>query len=122
LELLDAPGVIPVKLNNQQQALKLAICDDIGEASYDNQRVATALVAFLKDLDNMKEYTLLLKSSLEKRYQLDPNPLTAEDYLHALADYRYQGNIERTARQLLGDFRKGLLGAIALEVPPGVLP
>ncbi|NEP51013.1 MAG: ribosome biogenesis GTPase YlqF, partial [Moorea sp. SIO3C2] len=69
LELLDAPGVIPAKLNNQQQALKLAICDDIGDASYDNQRVATALVAFLKDLDNMKEYTLLLKSSLQKRYQ-----------------------------------------------------
>ncbi|OLT61998.1 ribosome biogenesis GTPase YlqF [Moorena bouillonii] len=122
LELLDAPGVIPAKLNNQQQALKLAICDDIGEASYDNQRVATALVAFLKDLDKMKEYTFLLKSSLQKRYQLDPNPLTAEDYLHGLADYRYQGNIERTARQLLGDFRKGLLGTIALEVPPEVLP
>ncbi|MEB3885210.1 ribosome biogenesis GTPase YlqF, partial [Lyngbya sp. CCY1209] len=29
-----------------------------------------------------------------------------------------QGDRERAARQLLNDFRKGLLGAIALEVPP----
>ncbi|WP_338038736.1 hypothetical protein [Neosynechococcus sphagnicola] len=43
---------------------------------------------------------------------------SGEDYLHTLAQQAYQGNLERTAQQLLNDFRKGLLGAIALEVPP----
>ncbi len=118
IELLDAPGVIPAQLRNQDKALKLAICDDIGEASYDNQRVAVALVELLKDLDNSAEYGLLLESPLKTRYELDPTPFTGEDYLHALADYRHQGNVERTARQLLNDFRTGLLGAIALELPP----
>ena len=50
IELLDAPGVIPAKLDNQSAALKLAICDDIGDASYDNQRIAATLVDLLKDL------------------------------------------------------------------------
>ncbi len=109
IELLDAPGVIPSLLKNQQNALKLAICDDIGEASYDNQRVAVALIEFLQDLETI--------SPLKMRYELDPTDLSSEDYLHALAQSRYQGNVERTANQLLNDFRKGLLGAIALELP-----
>jgi ribosome biogenesis GTPase A len=118
IELLDAPGVIPAKLNNQQKALKLAICDDIGEASYDNQRVAAALVEFVKDLEATAEYGFLPESPLKTRYELDSTLLTGEDYLHTLADSFHQGNIERTARQLLNDFRKGLLGAVPLELPP----
>ena len=118
IELLDAPGIIPVKLNNQQQGLKLAICDDIGEASYDNQQVAVALIEFLKDLEQSYSAELLPASSLVKRYQLDPTSFTGEDYLHTLANERYQGNVERTALQLLNDFRKGLLGKIALDLPP----
>jgi len=35
-----------------------------------------------------------------------------------LAQQRNQGDVERTARQLLTDFRKGLLGATLLELPP----
>jgi ribosome biogenesis GTPase A len=118
LELLDAPGVIPAKLNNQKKALKLAICDDIGEASYDNQRVAIALIELINDLDRETQYTLIPESPLKNRYKLDPKLFTSEDYLVALADYRHQGDVERTARQLLNDFRKGLLGAIPLELPP----
>ncbi len=116
LELLDAPGVIPAKLDDQIAALKLAICDDIGDASYDNQRVAAALVDLLNYLEPTA--TAMFPYPLQSRYGLDPTAVTGEEYLHALADRRNQGDIERTARQLLTDFRKGLLGAIALELPP----
>lgn len=118
LELLDAPGVMPAKLNNQQKALKLAICDDIGEASYDNQRVAVALIELLNHLQETTEFGLLPESPLKNRYELDSQPFTGEDYLQALADFRHQGDIERTARQMLNEFRKGMLGAIPLELPP----
>lgn len=118
IELLDAPGVIPVKLNNQKKAFKLAICDDIGEASYDNQQVAAALVEILHSLDDVMASGLLPESPLKTRYELDPISFTGEGYLHALAEYRHQGDVERTARQLLNDFRTGLLGAIPLELPP----
>jgi ribosome biogenesis GTPase A len=119
LELLDAPGVIPLKMGNQEAAVKLAICDDIGQASYDNQLVASAFIDLLNQLQETAG-ELLPPSPLYTRYQLDPVPYTGESYLHALAEHRYQGDVERTARHLLTDFRKGLLGAIPLELPPGL--
>jgi ribosome biogenesis GTPase A len=117
LELLDAPGVIPVKLEDQEAALKLAICDDIGEASYDNQRVAAGCVDILKDIQDVAP-KLLPENPLRSRYKLDPTPLTGEAYLFALAEHRYKGDVEKTARTILTDFRKGLLGEIPLELPP----
>ncbi|MEQ8996119.1 MAG: ribosome biogenesis GTPase YlqF [Coleofasciculus sp. B1-GNL1-01] len=118
IELLDAPGVIPAKLHNQEDALKLAICDDIGEASYDNQRVASGFVDLLKRLPDLATADRTSTSSLHNRYEVDPTGITGESYLQDLAQTRYQGDGERAARQLLNDFRKGLLGAIALELPP----
>lgn len=116
LELLDAPGVIPLKMGNQEAATKLAICDDIGQASYDNQLVASTLIDLLNQLQETAG-NLLPPSPLYTRYQLDPVLYTGESYLHALAEHRYQGDVERTARHLLTDFRKGLLGTIPLELP-----
>lgn len=108
IELLDAPGVLPNKLTDQQAAIKLAICDDIGEAAYDNQRVAASLVELLQSAS----------AALESRYGLGIADLTGESYIKTLAELKYKGDAERTARQILTDFRKGNLGAIALELPP----
>ncbi len=110
LELLDAPGVIPTRIHKQEDALKLAICEDIGEAAYENQQVAVALIEFLQDLN--------LQHLLASRYQLEFNALSGDIYLQELAEHRHKGDVERTARQMLNDFRKGLLGNIALELPP----
>ncbi|NES83635.1 MAG: ribosome biogenesis GTPase YlqF, partial [Moorea sp. SIO2B7] len=110
IELLDAPGVIPWRLENQKDAVKLAICEDIGEAAYDNQRVAAALVDLLVELDFDKV--------LQSRYELDLIAMSGEEYVHNLGKNRYQGDTERAALQLLNDFRKGLMGAIPLEFPP----
>lgn len=120
LELLDAPGVLPSKLKDQQAAYKLAICDDIGEAAYDNQRVAAALVELLQELSRCTAPRLLPEQPLLARYQLDPADYTGEGYLPALAKLQYQGDVERSARQILTDFRKGLLGPIPLEFPPAL--
>lgn len=112
LELLDSPGVIPLKLENQENAIKLAICEDIGEAAYDNQAVAIALV----------DYLLILGfgQSLITRYQVPPNQMNGDSYLMALANERYNGDRERGAVQLLNDFRKGILGPLPLELPPSI--
>ncbi|BAZ05791.1 ribosome biogenesis GTPase YlqF [Calothrix sp. NIES-3974] len=116
LDLLDAPGVIPAKLEDQEAALKLAICDDIGEASYDKQLIAAGLVDIITYLEATNpEY--LPKQPLRSRYELEPGNLTGDEYLHALADHKYNGDVERAARQLLTDYRKGMLGSIPLELP-----
>lgn len=117
LELLDAPGVLPSRLSDQDAAIKLAICDDIGEAAYDNQRVAAALVDRLKQI-HAQVPEMLPELPLQGRYGLEAEALTGESYVARLAEQRYQGDKERTANQLLNDFRKGLLGAIPLELPP----
>jgi ribosome biogenesis GTPase A len=110
IELLDAPGVIPWRLENQLDAVKLAICEDIGEAAYDNQRVAAVLVDLLIEL----KYDRMLAS----RYNLNPQGMTGEEYLFNLGESRYRGETERSARQLLQDFRTGVMGKVALELVP----
>jgi ribosome biogenesis GTPase A len=109
IELLDAPGVIPWRLENQNNAIKLAICEDIGAAAYDNQRIAAKFVDLLGDL----EYGGVLS-----RYGLDLALLTGEEYIYNLAEARYGGDLERVAVLLLNDFRKGMMGPIPLELPP----
>lgn len=138
LELLDAPGILPANLVDQTAAIKLAICDDIGQAAYDNQKVAAALVDLLCELrlptkpaPATQEATTATTEVaatnpepstgdrvLGDRYGLAPGSLNGEDYVPALADFRYKGDRERAARTLLQDFRKGLLGTLPLELPP----
>lgn len=117
LELLDAPGVIPAHLTDQDAALKLAICDDIGAAAYDTQRVAAAFVDLVKQLDAAESGQPRLQA-LQKRFGLDPADYSGETYLVTLAETQVQGDIERAARQLLTDFRKGSLGEMSLEQIP----
>ncbi len=109
IEMLDAPGVIPWKLDDQDNAVKLAICEDIGAASYDNELVAQALVDHLVALN--------FGDVLTERYEVEPTDMSGEDYIIALGEHRFQGDKERGAVTLLNDFRKGNLGPIPLELP-----
>ncbi|CAN5573020.1 ribosome biogenesis GTPase YlqF [soil metagenome] len=117
LELLDAPGIIPAQLTDQAAALKLAICDDIGEAAYDTQRVASAFVDLLKQLDSEAQ-TAERTQALQSRYDIDATDCTGETYLQRLAEQTFHGDSERAARKLLIEFRKGVLGKLSLELPP----
>ncbi|WP_434684268.1 ribosome biogenesis GTPase YlqF [Pseudanabaena minima] len=110
IELLDTPGVIPPLLHDQDAAMKLAICDDIGQAAYDNVLVAAEAVDLLTKL-NVK---------LSSRYVIDPATVTSGiEYIHEVAALnKFQGDLDKVARLILYDFRKGKLGAIALEMPP----
>ncbi|AUC59823.1 ribosome biogenesis GTPase RbgA [Cyanobacterium sp. HL-69] len=110
IELLDAPGIIPLKLENQEDALKLAICEDIGEAAYNNQEVAQQFVDLLVNLGT--------ENVLKERYGLDALDLTGEEFIIKLAEIKYKNDQERVARQILQDFRKGYLGKVSLEYPP----
>ncbi len=110
IELLDTPGVIPPLLHDQDAALKLAICDDIGQAAYDNVLVAAEAVDLL----------LQLNVNLKSRYEIDPaNSTSGIEYIHQVSALnKFQGDLDKVARLILYDFRKGKLGTIALEMPP----
>ncbi|XP_024314938.1 DAR GTPase 3, chloroplastic isoform X2 [Brachypodium distachyon] len=64
LELLDSPGILPMRISDQTAALKLAICDDIGERSYDFDDVAAILVQLLLRHPAVGEWSNILMISI----------------------------------------------------------
>jgi ribosome biogenesis GTPase A len=134
LDLLDAPGVLPPRLDNQQAALRLALCDDIGQAAYDTEAVALAFIRLLVALEPSVASGVAPRL-LEKRYGVPLQPLLAgtpsegappipdaETWLADVAVRHTSGDGGRMAQRLLDDFRRSLLGPIALELPPEELP
>jgi ribosome biogenesis GTPase A len=114
LDLLDAPGVLPPRLDDQRAALRLAICDDIGQAAYEVEAVGLAFVALLARLQG-ESGGGVPAGLLETRYGVPGADGAA--WLEAAAGRHTSGDTSRMAQRLLDDFRKGKLGAIALELP-----
>lgn len=118
LDLLDAPGVLPPRLDDQKAALHLALCDDIGQAAYDGESVALAFISMLDALATQAEAGINA-GLLQERYgiaqedeQSDPSA-----WLSAAAERHTSGQTARMAQRLLDDFRRLVLGPIALELP-----
>lgn len=104
-----------MSFNDQVAAQRLAICNDIGEASYVDSLIAGVLVATLRTLPRSAE----LLRALEARYKVPVQPsMTAEDYVQAVAAQLFQGDVERAGQRLLKDYRTGALGNFCLELPP----
>ncbi len=108
LELLDTPGIIPMRLENQDRAMKLAMVNSVGEAAYDRTEVAKELVRLL-----FERY----KGPFCAYYNI------IEPTIEAVARSRkfiLKGDapdIDRTAQLVLSDFRKGKTGRFTLEIP-----
>ncbi len=124
LDLLDAPGVLPSRLEDQRSALLLALCDDIGQAAYDSEAVACA---FLRLIDNLEPLASagIPSGLLHKRYGVPmsrlgaaEDPVDAWGWLASAAARHTSGDTARMAQRLLDDFRRSVLGPIALELPP----
>lgn len=79
IEMLDSPGIIPARQLDQDGALKLAICNDIGEASYDRVVVAAAMCDLLNNLHKQHKNYVGMNKILE-RYELPFNEMTGIIY------------------------------------------
>lgn len=112
LELLDSPGILPMRISDQAAAIKLAICDDIGERSYDVADVAAILVQMLAKLP-----TVGMKA-LQNRYKVDVDGQCGKIFIEKLALRLFNGDVHQAAFRVLSDFRKGKFGWVALERPP----
>ena len=118
LDLLDAPGVLPPRFEDQEAALRLALCDDIGEAAYDVELVAISLLNMLHQLAKHKEAGINI-DILVKRYGIEygNKVFDANQWLSKAAERHTSCNNGRMAQRVLDDFRKSLLGQISLELP-----
>ncbi|KAL3506433.1 hypothetical protein ACH5RR_031815 [Cinchona calisaya] len=112
LELLDSPGMIPMRIGDQSAAIKLAICDDIGERSYDSADVAAILVQMLSRIPTVGI------TALHNRYKIEADGSCGKIFVQKLARQLFNGDTHQAAFRILSDFRKGKFGWIALERPP----
>ena len=109
VELLDTPGIIPMKLENQDAAYKLAMVNSVGEATYDILEVAKVLVDLLKD-----KYP----NEIKKYYNLDDAEETTIEAIAKSRNLLIIGgavDINRTAALILSDFRHGKIGKFTLD-------
>ena len=106
LELLDTPGIIPMKQDNQDVAKKLAFVNSISENAYSNEAVAVELLAMLNERypDIVKAYYKVEELSLE-------NIAISRNWIIS------GGNPDtaRTAVYILRDFREGKIGKFILD-------
>ena len=112
VELLDTPGVLWPKFEDQSIGVKLALIGTIKEDILDNNMLSDIAVDYL--LDNYKE-------NFEKRYNL--KEYTKENIFEQIAKCRglllKNGvyNIEQAKYLLLKEFKEGLITKVCLELP-----
>lgn len=107
LDLLDTPGIIPTRQDNQVQAAKLAFVSSVSENAYSPEPVAKSLLELLEKYSEVKEY-------------YKTTNLTLED-IAISRNWVKKGNepdLERTAIYVLKDFREGRLGLFILDEMP----
>lgn len=114
MELLDTPGLLWPKLENQLSARHLAFIGSIRDGIADTETLATQLMQSLS-----KDYAELLHARY-KKWAYDMSP---EEMLEAVCKSRgflLSGGIydtERAAVTVLDEFRSGKIGRITLEKP-----
>lgn len=109
LDLLDTPGIIPMKQEDQKRAQKLAFVNSVSENTYDSAAVAKELLEILA-----KKY----EQKVRMYYGLKENiELTVENIAKA-RNWIVKGalpDIERTSQFILCDFRDGKMGKFILD-------
>ncbi len=109
LELLDTPGIIPMKQDDQDKAKKLAFVNSISENAYSNEMVAQELLNMLDD-KKAKIFREYYKLPEDKELTLD-NISIERNWLQTGGST----DRERTAVYILRDFREGKIGKFILD-------
>jgi ribosome biogenesis GTPase A len=120
LELLDTPGILWPKFEDQHVGLMLAFIGSINDEILDKQELALEMICFLA-----KEYP----ETLKERYKLEmegevTDTMQAAEVLAQIAKVRGclvkggEPDYAKAANLLIDDFRSGKLGRLTLEKPP----
>ena len=113
VELLDTPGILWPKFEDQTVGLRLAWIGSIKDEILNTEELAAELTGFL-----VNSYPDVLK----EKYEIEESADGFEN-LRGIAESRHclvKGNeldTEKVAKLLLDDFRNGRLGRITLETP-----
>ncbi|MBO5093267.1 MAG: ribosome biogenesis GTPase YlqF [Lachnospiraceae bacterium] len=113
LELLDTPGILWPKFEDQQTGMRLAFIGSMNDEILHIEELAVSLIAFLR-----KEYA----GALQKRYEIEEE---GDDFsiLTEICKKRRcflkgeEPDLRKAASMLMEEFRSGKLGRITLERP-----
>lgn len=115
LDLLDTPGILWPKFEDETTGMHLAFTGAVRDEVVDNEELAAALLELLRER---------YPGSLEERYKINVSPdLAGWELLERCARKRGmlisggEADTERMARVLLDEFRGGKLGRFTLETP-----
>ena len=124
LQLLDTPGVLWPKFDDETVGLHLALIGSMNDENLDKGELAVSLIRILEDWYPgilSEKYGITEEQKL--LYEEDQYETPESSILTAIADNRKlikqggKADIERACMQLLDDFRNGRLGKISLERP-----
>ena len=113
LELLDTPGILWPKFEDQEVGMKLAFIGSINDEILLEDELAMDLIGFLKNS---------YPGSIAQRFQIEDSETEAE-ILRQIAQVRgcyKKGNeidYDKAASILMDEFRAGKLGRMTLELP-----
>ena len=110
LELLDTPGIIPMKQEDQERARKLAFVNSVSENAYSNEIVAQELLDILNE-KQAKIFREFYKLPDDKELNIDNISLERNWLLTGGSTDR-----ERTSVYILRDFREGKIGKFILDI------
>lgn len=108
LDLLDTPGIIPMRQDDQNAALKLAFVNGVSENAYSNEPVAQDLLDMLDE-----KYSSVVRAY----YGIEEGELTL-DNIALKRNWIISGgspDVTRTAAYVLRDFREGKIGKFILD-------
>ena len=117
-ELLDTPGILWPKFEDQQVGLKLAFTGAINDDILDAETLGAAFINHMAARD---------ADCLRRRYQVDFDTIDEpHEILRRIAEargFKLKGgepDMERAAKILLDEFRGGKLGRLTLELPEDI--
>ncbi len=109
IDLLDTPGIIPVKQVEQNKALRLAFVDSIGENAYELESIAEE---FLKIMVEMYPNVIKNRYGFEDGEEFSLEKIALKRNLLGQSS---KPDILRAASMLMMDFRDGRLGRLTLD-------
>ncbi|USS85364.1 ribosome biogenesis GTPase YlqF [Fructilactobacillus myrtifloralis] len=115
LELLDTPGILWPKFQNQTVAEKLALTGAIRDSAYHSDDVALFALQFFRATN---------PEALQERYHLQARDLelpAPELLLLITANLGMRDDYERASDRMITDVRKGKLGRFTLDDPQDVV-
>jgi ribosome biogenesis GTPase A len=117
LELLDTPGILWPKFEDEEVALKLAFSRAIKDEVLDVDTLGLRLIEKLMEIEPEK---------LKTRYKLDElgeTPLETMEMIGRKRGFLFSKNeldYTRIATTVLNEFREGKIGRISLETPKDI--